>query len=330
MLKTIFMKILDLFFRKKGKEYPITGEVRKILVIRTDERLGEIILTLPLINHLRKVYKDADITFLMCKKYESLSKYIDCNNIVHFEKRELFPNIFRLVKFIIELRKNVYDLIVLGGKVYPPSLTSYLLIWIARGRYKVAIRQKRFNPFIDVPVPIDTPSEAFSKYELARKISGVDLPFDNRLRTEIGMVKQYDVLIFTDARKSDHLLPITFLAELINKLKSERVSVLIVSGKDSSERIDSLKNYISSEVVFSYKPPLDELINLIRMSRVVISANTGVMHLSVSLGVPTCAVFTNASLDVWGYRYSPHLMIDARESLPDINEIVNFIRCSIW
>ncbi len=329
MLKKILMKILDLLFRRKAGKIPLRGEIRRILVIRTDERLGEIILTLPLINHLRKAFRDAKIEFLMCKKYKRLSEYIDCDRLICFEKREFFPNIFRLVRFIREFRGREYDLVVLGGKISPPSLTSYLLLGIARGKFKAAIRQRDFNPFVNIPVDIETISEAYSKYELAKRISGANLPFDNRLKADSDVQKKYDAMLFTDARKKDHLLPLDFLSGLIKRLRTAGFSIIVVSGKESSDRIERLKELTEPELPFSVMPQLDDLIRLIQMSKTVIAANTGVMHLSVALNVPTCGIFINAPCEVWGYKFSPHFMIDARANPPDINEVVNFIKLSI-
>ncbi|MCX7958398.1 MAG: hypothetical protein N3B13_05060, partial [Deltaproteobacteria bacterium] len=77
-----------------------------------------------------------------------------------------------LVGFLKNLRSVSYDMVVIGGKISPPSLTSYLLLGVSKGRLKVAIKQNDFNPFVNVRVSVETISEPFSKYELATKITG--------------------------------------------------------------------------------------------------------------------------------------------------------------
>ncbi len=323
MIKKLFMWLLNLFFKKREEMIPIKGDIRKILIIRTDERLGEIILTLPLINHLRRVYRDAEITFLMCRKYEKLFDYIDCDKLISFEKRDFSG----LLAFIVKLRRTYYDLIVLGGKIYPPSLTSYLLLGLARGRFKAAIRQKDFNPFVNLPVSIGTDSEAVSKSELAAKITGAELPFDNSLGFDIESGKKYDVMIFTDARKYDHLIPVETLSDILKTMIVSGLRILVVSGRENSDRIEELKREISGNSIdFISSPPLEELMKLIKMSKSVIAANTGVMHLSVALKTPTCGIFVNAPHKVWGYDFPPHLMIDAREEEIDVKRIADFVK----
>ncbi|MCX7945276.1 MAG: glycosyltransferase family 9 protein [Deltaproteobacteria bacterium] len=324
------MWLLNLFFSRKEEKILEFFNVRRILVIRTDERLGEIIITLPLINHLRRVYDNAIITFLMCERYAELSKYIECDEFLFFEKRRLAS----IVELISNLRKVNYDLVVLGGKIYPPSLTSYIFAALARGRYKIAIRQRGFNPFINVPIDIKSISEPLSKYELARTITKKELPFDNSLKFDLNLEKTYDVMVFIDARKVDHLIPIDTIVDIMEKIFSLGYRVIVVSGKGSQARADILsktlrRRFPSIIVEFSLAPSLDVLMKIIRKSKSVIVANTGVMHLSVALGVPTCGLFINASPVVWGYQFSPHLMVDCRGKEININEIVNFIKFSI-
>lgn len=329
MFKRILMFILNLLFQKSSEVISNPENLKEIIVIRTDERLGEIILTLPLINHIRSALKGANITFLMCKKYEGLSKYIDCNNFLFFEKRDLFLHPLRFIKFFLKLRANRYDLAILGGKIDVPSLTAYLILGLLRSRYKAAIEQKDFNPFINLPIKSETESEAYSKYLLAKRITGAELPFNNSIKIEKDIEKTYDVMIFTDARKKDHLLPLDTIKDIMISLNPTELKIVLVSGKDNDSRILRLKSEVSFEVQTIISPNLDELIKIICMSRSVIVANTGVLHLSVALGVPTCGIFVNADPSVWGYNFEPHLMIDARNQEIDINRVVNFILCSI-
>jgi ADP-heptose:LPS heptosyltransferase len=330
MFKRVLMRILDLMFSRDMVSTPIPSVPSSILVIRTDERLGEIILTLPLINHLRKVYGNAEITFLMCKKYESLSRYIDCDEFIFFEKRDLFRNTFRFFFTLYRLIKKRYDLAVVGGKIYPPSLTSYILLGISRAGLKAGIRQRGFNPFVNVAIGVDTASEPLSKYELAKGITGVELPFDNRLKLEESIYeKRYDALVFIDARKRDHLLSLDFIKSLLSELTHKGYRVVVVSGRESRERIEAVMRDFEDEVDFSISPSIDELIRLILMSRSCITGNTGVLHLSVSFIIPTCGIFINADPAVWGYNFKPHLMIDARSGYPELNVVENFVRCSI-
>ncbi|MGB9599147.1 MAG: glycosyltransferase family 9 protein [Myxococcota bacterium] len=323
------MKILNFLFRRRTEIIPDVKTIKEIIVVRTDERLGEIILVLPLINHLRGSLKDAKITFLMCKRYKGLAKYINCDNFLFFEKRDIFLNPIRFIGFLRRLRFYYFDVAILGGKIDTPSLTSYLLMGLIKSRFKIAIWQKGFNPFINMPIEITTNSEAISKYEIAQKITNERLPFDNSLRVEQDSGKVYDVMIFTDARKRDHLLPLEVIKDIISGLNTYNLKLVLVSGKEGGERISGIRNNLQFEVDTIISPELDDLIKIICMSRAVIVANTGVMHLSVSLRVPTCGIFVNADPAVWGYNFEPHLMLDGRDREIDINEVVNFVLCSI-
>ncbi len=325
MIKKIFMYLLNLFFERKSGDLPDDFEPKKILIIRTDERLGEIIITLPLINHLKNAFYSSSMTFLMCEKYGSLSKYIRCDNFIFFDKRWLFINPIRFIKFVIWLMRESYDLVVLGGKINPPSLTSYLLLGIARGKYKAAIKQSSFNPFVNIKVEIDTKSEPLSKHLLGEHISGKSGEFDNSLQIDGEIEKENDILIFLDGRKRDHLIPIELLKDIIEQLLLKSYKIVVVSGINQNDRIERIKEEFGDKISYAESPHLDSLIEKIKRSRAVICGNTGVLHLSVALGIPTTGLFTNADPDIWGYNYKPHRMIDLRIEKFDPDVIVENI-----
>ena len=58
---------------------------------------------------------------------------------------------------------------------------------------------------------------------------------------------------------------------------------------------------------------LDELALLMQGSGLTICNNTGPMHLSVAMKVPTVALFLHMKIDRWGHAYAPHQMIDLTE-----------------
>lgn len=326
MVKRLFMYILNLFFSRRPIEPPLRTLPKKILVIRTDERLGEIILTLPLINHLKKAFPDAEITFLMCKQYSSLSRYIGCDNFIFFEKRWLFLNPPKFIGFMIGLLIESYDLVIPACKISLPSLTAYLLAGLARGRVKAAILQNSFNPFVDIRPVVETISEPFSKHMLGMKLTGVPSDFDNSLKCEGEIRKSNDILIFLDGRKKDHLVPDEVIRGLIERLLADHFSITVASGLHRSERIERLRIEYGDRISYAESYEIDRLVEEIRRSRSVICGNTGVLHLSVALRVLTVGLFVKADPLVWGYNFSPHLMIDLRNTKIDVEELSHKIK----
>lgn len=321
MVKRLFMYILNLFFSRRPIEPPLRTPPEKVLIIRTDERLGEIILTIPLINHLKKVFPESEITFLMCKRYSSFSRYIGCDNFIFFDKRWLFSNPLRFIGFMIRLLMESYDLVIPACKISLPSLTAYLLAGLARGENKAAIFQNSFNPFVNIRPVVETVSEPFSKHILGMKLTGMPTDFDNSLKCEGEIHKDNDILIFLDGRKRDHLVPDEIIRGLIERLLADHFSITVASGLHRSERMERLRIEYGDRIRYAESYEIDRLVEEIRRSQTVICGNTGVLHLSVALRIPTVGLFVKADPLVWGYNFRPHLMIDLRNTKIDVEEL---------
>lgn len=67
-------------------------------------------------------------------------------------------------------------------------------------------------------------------------------------------------------------------------------------------------------------PPtsLDDLAWLMREARLVVCNNTGPMHLAVAVGAPTVALFLRMPLARWGHPFPPHRMVDLTPAAPDV------------
>lgn len=66
-------------------------------------------------------------------------------------------------------------------------------------------------------------------------------------------------------------------------------------------------------------PPtsLDELAALMAASKAVVCNNTGPMHLSVAVGSPTLALFWKMPVEQWGHLRAPHVMLELTDE-PDV------------
>jgi heptosyltransferase-3 len=103
-----------------------THPIKKILVIRPD-RLGDVILTLPVVNNLKENFPDADIVYL-CTEYTSqiLRSYSLISDLIIYDQRNKYKGmkgIFRLGKDIKDFN---FDLAVHLLPRFPLALATYL------------------------------------------------------------------------------------------------------------------------------------------------------------------------------------------------------------
>ena len=86
---------------------------KKILLIRTD-RLGDVILSTPVIHNLRIAYPDSHIAF-MCRPYtrEVLLGNPDLDEVIVYDKYNKQRSLRSSIEFAFYLRKKKFDLAII-------------------------------------------------------------------------------------------------------------------------------------------------------------------------------------------------------------------------
>ena len=77
---------------------------------------------------------------------------------------------------------------------------------------------------------------------------------------------------------------------------------------------ETLAQAVASASCGLLAPPtaLLELASLMQACQLVVSCDTGPMHIAVAVGTPTCGIFVSTPPERFGYGEPPHLCIDAR------------------
>lgn len=119
------------------KNEPISADIREILVIRT-AYIGDVVMTLPILKPLKKLYPHAKITFLTSSAAKGLflnNQYADSvitYNAFWFYSEGRLKDFFGFLK---TLRSKHYDLII---EARGDIRDIFLLMYLSRGRYRVS------------------------------------------------------------------------------------------------------------------------------------------------------------------------------------------------
>ncbi len=95
--------------------------------------------------------------------------------------------------------------------------------------------------------------------------------------------------------------PLDYWINLAMKAKSVGLEVLVSWG-DEVERRDAEKIVAGSDATLMPKMPLKELASKLSESQVVVGVDTGLMHLSAAIGVPTLGLYGPTSVELTGCR----------------------------
>ena len=264
---------------------------KKILIIRFSS-IGDIVLTTPVIRCLRKKYPEADITFLTKKKFAGivetnpyLSKVItledDILNTIDILQDEKFDA-------VIDLHYNLRSLRIKQALKGIPFYSFNKL-----NTKKWIYTALKINLLPDMHI-VDRYMETVKKLGVVNDGLGLDFFIPEKDKVNESDIpfshSQGYVAIAIGAAHYTKKLPVDKLKELTNSIA---YPIILLGGKEdfnNGEEIageDPVKIYNACG-----KFSLNESADIIRRSNLVISHDTGLMHIA--------AAFKKTVFSVWG------------------------------
>ena len=299
------------------------------ILITKPSSLGDVVHALPTVNLIRRRFTDAHIAWLINDSFASLLK--NCrliNERIEFP-REHFKRITHLPRFLGFLqclREHNFDLVVdLQG-----LFRSGLMTAATRAPRRVGLSDARegawlfYNDIVTV-----TRAHAVERYLCAAKHLGCDTaPIESPLGSSAedsayidklltGRVPPGPLIAVNGAtRWPTKLWGDEKFAALIHQLPPER-GVLTGSTADAP-RIDKILSTFHSPLPaplnLAGKTDLAQLAELFRRCAVVISNDSGPMHLAAAVGTPVVAVFGPTDPALTGPYGSRHVVL--RSGIP--------------
>ena len=284
------------------------ARLRSILVIRTDERVGNLLLTTPLLAALREALPQARVGLLCAARLAPLVPAGLSTELWPFEKRDLFRRPWRFVRFCVALRRARWDAVVEAGHWHAFSFTAGMMaLWTGAPR-RVGHRRWEADRLLTHAVEKDptVDYDAAAKLELLRPL-GLSCGSSPPLRTDLGLVEAARfrtlfggpvLLLNPGGRKADHRWDPEGFARVAAELaRAARLAVVVAWGP-GEERI---AEEVAAGSGGTLLPPtsLAELAGAIRASALFVTNDTGPMHLAVATGTPTVGIFLAADWRRW-------------------------------
>ena len=259
---------------------PRSGEIRRVLVVRTDERVGNALLTIPLVRALQRALPEARIDLLLAARQARVADGLPNLSILRFDKRRPW----RLPP------RASYDLVIDAAHWHAFSLTSALVSRWASSRWVVGAARGPASLYTaTVPPPPPGTPEAAAKVSLAAGLGLPALPAPP-LETALGRrplafdLPPRFIALNPGARKPDHRW--TEFAALARKLPLPAVILWGPGELDLASAIAA-----GSGAILAPRTDLDQLAGILRRAAVVVTNDTGPMHLAAACDAPVVGLF---------------------------------------
>ncbi len=310
-LKVVVGNSLRYFSPKLSNEIIDSFEIKSILVIRINYRIGNMLFTTPLIQQLQTNFPNAKIDVLIGAPFTKnlFTGFKNVENIYDFP-RALLKHPVALFKYVRQLRAKKYDVVLnLNGN----SSSDRLATLLAKSTYKVAFcNDTTFTP-VNRCVKredLEVNHEALKPLELM-KIFDISPDYNLKLsialsekELERGREELFKLLgkksngkvfaIFRNAR-FDKLIDDEYWQELVQTLQKidKRIIFIDILSPDVPVKL-------SNEVVAYSQKDLRKLAAFMANLDAFICGDTGPMHLASASGVPTIALFKTTAPTLYG------------------------------
>lgn len=287
----------------------------RILIVRQDNRLGNLLLLTPFLERLRQAAPGAHIAFLSGEAYAPLLHgWPWCDEWIVQQKRRHASQPWLFPAWIRGVRAAGWDLTF---EVSNPNTHSYYnaLLAVASGApERTGFAHPRSADVLTRPV---APPERthFSLAPLALlRAQGWDAPgapmscpLPGDPSPELRQWKQQagvdrSALLLHLGGRDRKAWPLSAWATLLPHLREEwRGPIVLIAGPGEQDRLAALTRRADGRIVTAPALPLLDLAHLVRGAGAYVGCDSGVMHLAVACGTPTVALFFRSN----PYHYAP-------------------------
>ncbi|MFT3914623.1 MAG: glycosyltransferase family 9 protein [Anaeromyxobacteraceae bacterium] len=327
--RTLALGLANLVFPRPRAALPALDRLRRVLVVRLDERVGNQLLTTPLLRALKLGLPGAEL-HLLAPKQGRLAGSPHVDRFVLWQKRDAFKAPLRFIGLLRGLRRERYDLVVEANHWSAYSLTGSLVARLVAGKAPIVGHDRGDAArFLSHPVRHDPaePSEVPAKLELLQALGlpargleletslGVDaLGEADALLAAAGLTGKPLAVVNPGARISDRRWPPEHYAEVCKGLIARGLAPLVVWGPGEEVLAKAIAE--GSGAVFAPPTSLPLLAALMRRARLVVSNNSGPMHLAMAVGARTVGVFFRGDSARWGHRLPTFAAAEVRGDAP--------------
>lgn len=283
-----------------------------ILIVKLSA-IGDVIHVLPSLSVLREHYPDAHITWVVEEAAADVIKNHPYLDEVLISRRKKWSQDFRggqfrsvlqeMSSFIKKLRQRRYDLVIDFHGLFKSSV----IVFLSRGKRKLGYdsMQELSGLFLNEKIPEDLNKHAVDRYldfprYLGAKTEGAKsvLPRNDAAEARVSMLLgKYNL----EDKKFIAVNPVALwetklwndekFARLADFIK-DQLSLKVVFTGSEEEPLTKITGLMTTEGInLGGQTSLSELASLYKRALMVISTDSGPMHLAAAVGTPVIALF---------------------------------------
>jgi ADP-heptose:LPS heptosyltransferase len=304
--------------RRAGPEAVASLEVRRVLVVRQHNQMGDMVCALlPALRALRRAWPQAHLTFLAAPLSEELLQdHPDIDELLVFRKQEMWRP-WKLVAFLRHLRSPRPDLAVVLTTV-SFSTTSALLAWASGARCRAGQSSLPFGSHLsraiyhlELPPGPNGVSEVEHNLEPLMAL-GIAVPREtpqlvptpaSRSRAAAFLASEVPgrgplVVAHVGAGKRPNIWPGEHFATVLRALRAEQgCRIVLTEGPEDARLVQAVAAMLGGAA--RWRASLGATLGLLEQAQLALCNDTGMSHVAAAVGVPTIVVFGPTDSQRW-------------------------------
>lgn len=299
---------------------PTTYGYKRILIVRTD-RIGDVLLSTPVITALRKAYPDAYLAMMVSPYVKEIvegNPYLD--EVITYDKDGKHKSWQRTWRFALNLRKKKFDLAL----ILHPTNRVHMITFLAGIKRRIGYDRKLGFLLTD---RLKHTKQMGEKHELEYALDLVRylciepedknlvIPMREEAQAKADMILKDEGISFKDRLVAIHpgasciskLWPLERFAQLADRLiEKYGVTILILCGsKDTSKAETMLKGMHHRAINLAGKTSVSQLAGIIKRCQLFISNDSGPVHIASGVGTPVISIFGRSQKGLSPTRWGP-------------------------
>lgn len=287
-----------------------------ILLVKLSS-IGDVVHTLPSLAALRKTFPESHITWVVEEEaYDIVQGNPQVDRILVSgrkrwarlirEGRRVGETLGEIRRFVRDLRDRPYDVVI----DFMGLLKSAVLVLLSRGRRKLGYdsMQELSGLFYSEKIPEDMGKHAVDRYlDFARHLGAeaaeaeffLHVPEESAGRAEallceggVGPGSPFVVLSPMSFAGETRLWEDDRFASLGDRIARELGQPVVLTGHESGGRIERIAAAMETRALnLEGRTTLKELAHIYRRASVVVTPDSGPMHIAAAVGTPVVALF---------------------------------------
>jgi len=293
---------------KSGNSRIKNRKFNRILVIKL-RAIGDIVLCTPVFPNIKNAFPDSTVDVMVEEASSPLlqnNRFIDNVIVLPRKKWEKMPALkawVQSLKFIGNLRKNNYDLIIdLFG-----NPRSAFLTFMTGCKTRVGFKFRGRSIFYNIKVDprgdrvheVEFNLDALRALDIHVRdkfpqifISKHDSDFARKWFKDNGLVHKKVIGIHSWASWKAKEWPVEKFAQLSDRIVKEmNAEVVLLWGPGEKEHAEQIRSIAKSNIKLAPPTTLLQLAGLLECCSAVVATDSGPMHISAAVGTPTLGIY---------------------------------------